>query len=125
MKDATALLRELKPYLSSIVCYASTIDEHLPNRIVKDIEDLLARGPNVDGTAYTVMDGARAAESGKQVLITAEDIKMVLDRELKVGQIKSRQGDGSKPYAVFNKRDCSIKLAQIVNDRFNAKKETK
>lgn len=37
-----ALLREINPYLDAVVCYASTINEHEPNRIVKEIRELLA-----------------------------------------------------------------------------------
>jgi hypothetical protein len=32
-----ALLRGLEPYLGAIVCYASTMSEHEPNRIVAQI----------------------------------------------------------------------------------------
>lgn len=37
-----ALLR-LEPYLDAIVCYASTMDEHAPNKLASDVRGLLAR----------------------------------------------------------------------------------
>jgi len=40
-EKAIRLLRELQPYLDSIICYASTISEYRPNGIVKEINDLL------------------------------------------------------------------------------------
>lgn len=117
MKDAVSLLRELRPYLGSIVCYASTIGEHLPNRIVKDVEDLLA-----GHTSYTVFDEATRRNDAQEVLVTWQDVKAVMDKYLHVGQIDSRQGDNSKPYAVFSKRDAAVAVAQMVNSRFNARK---
>ena len=109
---AVALLRELAPYINSIVCYASTIEEHLPNRIVRDVEALLA-GKTAE--PYTV-----AGSGGERVLVTWEDIKAIMDRKLHVGQIGSRQGDGSRPYAVFSKRECAAEIAEMVNRRFNS-----
>ena len=54
--------------------------------------------------------------------MTWQDVKAVMDKYLHVGQIDSRQNDGSKPYAVFSKRDAAVAVAQMVNDRFNAQR---
>lgn len=42
---AHSLLAQLEPYLDALVCYASTIQEHDPNRIVKEIRELLEDSP--------------------------------------------------------------------------------
>lgn len=118
MKDAVTLLRELRPHLDKLVCYASTPGEYEPNRIVKDVEEFLDATP----TAYTVFEDAVARNDAQQVLVTWQDVKAVMDKYLHVGQITSPQGDGSRPYAVFSKRDAAVAVAQLVNDRFNAKR---
>ena len=41
--EAVRLLRELAPYLEILVCYASTVDEYEPNRIVANVMAYLAR----------------------------------------------------------------------------------
>lgn len=64
---------------------------------------------------YTV-----AGPGGERVLVTWGDIKAIMDRKLHVGQISSRQGDGSRPYAVFSKRECAAEIAEMVNRRFNS-----
>lgn len=38
---AEQILRELQPYVDSLVCYASTINEHLPNGFQKRIDAVL------------------------------------------------------------------------------------
>ena len=35
------LLEDLEPYLDAIVCYASTMDEHPPNKTVREIRDIV------------------------------------------------------------------------------------
>jgi hypothetical protein len=35
------LLERLEPYLDNLICYASTIEEYEPNKIVKDIKEYL------------------------------------------------------------------------------------
>lgn len=103
------------------------------------------RGPNVEGTAdvmdadamrqgkellkagdartsYAIFDEATRRNDAQQVLVTWQDVKAVMDKHLHVGQITSPQGDGSRPYAVFSKRDAAVAVAQLVNDRFNAKR---
>jgi hypothetical protein len=42
-----ALLRRVEPHLDAIVCYASTMDEHEPNRIAFDVREALASMPTV------------------------------------------------------------------------------
>lgn len=42
-QDAISALRELEPYIDSIICYASTMDEYEGNRIAARVKDLLAR----------------------------------------------------------------------------------
>ena len=64
---------------------------------------------------YTV-----AGSGGERVLVTWGDIKAIMDKRLHVGQISSRQGDGSRPYAVFSKRECAAEIAEMVNRRFNS-----
>ena len=44
---AEALLRDVEPYLDSLVCYASTVDEHLPNGFPERFRAALA-GSTVD-----------------------------------------------------------------------------
>ena len=41
--DVVAVLTRLEPHLDAIVCYASTMGEHEPNRIAHDIRALLTR----------------------------------------------------------------------------------
>lgn len=41
--EAVSLLVKLQPYLDAIICYASNMGEHEPNRIVHDINELLAK----------------------------------------------------------------------------------
>jgi len=65
---------------------------------------------------YTV-----AGPGGERVIVTMEDIKAIMDKKLHVGQISSRQGDGSRPYAVFSKRECAAEIAEMVNRRFNSR----
>jgi hypothetical protein len=36
------LLRDIEPYLDSIICYASTITEHPPNGLPARVRDALA-----------------------------------------------------------------------------------
>jgi hypothetical protein len=36
------ILRRVEPHLDAIVCYASTMGEHEPNRIARDVRDALA-----------------------------------------------------------------------------------
>jgi hypothetical protein len=38
---ADSLLRRLEPHLDAIVCYASTMDEHEPNRLAVDVREYL------------------------------------------------------------------------------------
>jgi len=40
---AIDLLRRIEPHIDAIVCYASTMDEHEPNRLAVDLRDLLTR----------------------------------------------------------------------------------
>lgn len=73
-------------------------------------------------TSYAVFDEATRRNDAQEVLVTWQDVKAVMDKYLHVGQIDSRQGDNSKPYAVFSKRDAAVAVAQMVNSRFNARK---
>ncbi len=41
--ELVGLLRKIEPHLDAIVCYASTMKEHEPNRIVHDIRAALAK----------------------------------------------------------------------------------
>ena len=97
----------------------------------------LAYGPNVDGTAgvmdaavmrrgkevlkagdktsYTVMDKANARLAAQELLITGQEVKTLLDGIVKVGTAEGRN-------MVFNKWEAANKIAQIVNDRFNAQR---
>ncbi len=43
--DAVAACHAVRPYIDSIVCYASTLDEHDGNRVAKMIEDVCASHP--------------------------------------------------------------------------------
>ena len=40
--DAHALLVRLRPYVDSLICYASTVDEYPPNGLARDIETYFA-----------------------------------------------------------------------------------
>ncbi|ABL96772.1 hypothetical protein BcepF1.041 [Burkholderia phage BcepF1] len=42
MKTAGELLLQLEPYMDSIVCYASTLNEHEGNRLAKEVAEYLA-----------------------------------------------------------------------------------
>jgi len=42
-QDAIDALRELEPYIDSIICYASTVDEYEVNRVATRVKTLLAR----------------------------------------------------------------------------------
>ena len=53
-------------------------------------------------TSYAVFDEATRRNDAQEVLVTWQDVKAVMDKYLHVGQIDSRQGDNSKPYAVFS-----------------------
>lgn len=66
-------------------------------------------------TAYTVAAEANARIDAQDVLVRADEIKTWLDDTVKVGTHEGRT-------MVFNKRDAAAKIAQIVNDRFNARK---
>ena len=44
VKELESLLRELHPYLDSLICYASTRTEYKPNDIVARIDAALAEG---------------------------------------------------------------------------------
>lgn len=37
------LLRRIEPHLDAIICYASTMDEHEPNRIASDVRAALTK----------------------------------------------------------------------------------
>jgi len=39
-----AALNEIEPYLEAIICYASTMDEHAPNRIAAAVHAALTTG---------------------------------------------------------------------------------
>lgn len=41
--ELVGLLRRVYPHLDAIVCYASTMGEHEPNRIVHDIRAAIAK----------------------------------------------------------------------------------
>lgn len=56
---AEALLRKLHPYVDSLICYASTLDEHEGNRIAKDVNDYFA-----DDTIFDAAIAQRAGETG-------------------------------------------------------------
>ena len=43
LSASEALLRRVEPHLDAIICYASTMGEHEPNRIAFDIRAALAR----------------------------------------------------------------------------------
>lgn len=43
-------LERVEPYVDAIVCYASTMDEHEPNRIAFDVRAALSRSERKDGT---------------------------------------------------------------------------
>lgn len=43
--DAVAACHAVRPYIDSIVCYASTMDEHDGNRVAKMVEDVCAAHP--------------------------------------------------------------------------------
>lgn len=43
LEEATGLLGRLEPHLDAIVCYASTMDEHEPNRLAVDTRAFLAK----------------------------------------------------------------------------------
>lgn len=43
LAEVEAVLRRLEPHLDAIVCYASTMEEHEPNRIAFDARDLLTK----------------------------------------------------------------------------------
>lgn len=76
---------------------------------------IYGKKPSAVVEPYTV-----AGSGGERVLVTMEDIKAIMDRMLHVGQISSKQGDGSRPYAVFSKRECATEIAEMVNRRFNS-----
>lgn len=40
---ANALLKRIEPYMDSIVCYASTMQEFAGNRLAKDVDDYIKR----------------------------------------------------------------------------------
>lgn len=44
-KEMLDMLRRIEPYIDGIVCYASTMDEHEPNRIAHDLRELLRSYP--------------------------------------------------------------------------------
>jgi hypothetical protein len=61
------ILRRVEPHLDAIVCYASTMGEHEPNRIARDVRDALtmrSSAPPVMGMEEMVERCARAIESG-------------------------------------------------------------
>jgi len=66
-------------------------------------------------TSYTVAAEADAALNAQELLVRADEIKTWLDDTVKVGTHEGRT-------MVFNKREAAAKIAQIVNDRFNARK---
>lgn len=43
VEEATAILRGLEPYLDAVICYASTMDEHEPNRLAANVRAFLAK----------------------------------------------------------------------------------
>lgn len=43
LEEARSVLSRLEPHLDAIVCYASTMDEHEPNRIAFDARALYAK----------------------------------------------------------------------------------
>lgn len=100
-------------------------------------EKLALLGPNVEGTAdkldaaamrrgkevlkagdtsYTVADKANARLAAQELLITGQEVKVLLDGIVKVGTSEGRN-------MVFNKWEAANKIAQIVNDRFNARRK--
>jgi len=66
-------------------------------------------------TAYTVARAAGAHMKAQEWLIAPDEVKMILDTTVRVGNAEGKN-------MVFNKRDPANKIAQIVNDRYNAKK---
>jgi len=41
LKQCVEALAGIEPYLDAIVCFASTMDEHEPNRLAKNVRDAL------------------------------------------------------------------------------------
>jgi hypothetical protein len=46
--ELEAALRDIEPYLDALICYASTIDEHLPNGFPARVRAVLAGSPSSD-----------------------------------------------------------------------------
>lgn len=67
-------------------------------------------------TAYTIMDKANARLAAQELLITGQEVKVLLDGIVKVGTSEGRN-------MVFNKWEAANRIAQIVNDRFNARRK--
>lgn len=42
LRKAAEVMRKVEPYLDAIICYASTMDEHEPNRIAAEFRAFLA-----------------------------------------------------------------------------------
>ncbi|QOV06304.1 putative transcriptional regulator [Burkholderia phage Maja] len=84
MKTADQLLRELEPYLDSIVCYASTMSEHEGNRIAKEVRDYLARvgageeRPSIDNplSPYGLLVRALRIAAGVTLMDMSKDLKV-------------------------------------------------
>lgn len=89
----------------------ATSDVGILRKIVEGTErDLRAK------TSYTVMDKANARLAAQELLITGQEVKVLLDGIVKVGTAEGRN-------MVFNKWEAANKIAQIVNDRFNARRK--
>ena len=66
VKELESLLRELHPYLDSLICYASTRTEYKPNDIVARIDAALAEGGEMSGHGHVTpnADGSKARCGG-------------------------------------------------------------
>lgn len=67
-------------------------------------------------TSYTVAREAERKNAAQEWLIAYDEVKLILDNTVKVGTT-----DGKT--MVFNKREAAAKITQIVNDRFNARRQ--
>jgi len=43
IRDLVAAAERIEPYLDAIICYASTMDEHEPNRVANNVRKALAK----------------------------------------------------------------------------------
>ena len=67
---AVDLLRRVEPHLDAIICYASTMGEHGPNRLAYDVRAFLAS-----------VDGRRMAETPKSGLVRRTPARSLHSRE--------------------------------------------